>query len=87
VSADLATSQAVTLPILGAKGQPIVALIADGQRRKSVRCYSNPSCVFVGLNGEVIELSDTADGDEMLRLDAQQWTEFITGVKAGDFGE
>jgi hypothetical protein len=62
-----------------------MALVADGQRRKTKRCYSNPSCVWVGMTGDVVELSETVDGETVLRFESRRWTEFIAGIKAGDF--
>ncbi|GAA2610520.1 DUF397 domain-containing protein [Paractinoplanes durhamensis] len=60
-------------------------LTADGKRRKSERCFSNPSCVWVALVTDKVELSDSADGGRVLRFESREWGAFIAGVKNGEF--
>jgi hypothetical protein len=60
-------------------------LVADGERRKAKRCYTNPYCVWVAQEGPWVVLADSPAGGEALQFEAGEWTAFIAGVKAGEF--
>jgi hypothetical protein len=60
-------------------------MVADGERRKGGRCYSNPACVWVAQTEEQVVVADSQAGGNALIFAADEWAEFIGGVKAGEF--
>jgi hypothetical protein len=62
-----------------------VELIKGGPRRKSGRCYDDPSCVWFRQVGGEVEVSDTATGPRALRFTPSRWTEFVAAVTNGEF--